>query len=153
MAEITVKLTDKQEEFLKLFASKQFEGSRDNVGTNNPLHLVQTQDERVVDPDHEDPDKVSYRVLDSGADYDSIEELIAGYWGNCSSVCPIEIVSFDEAYRADEFIDVNGEEQVIMDEDDYMEAYGITKDLYYKTNIVFDYRTVAVFFILDEAKK
>ena len=154
MAEITVKLTEEQEKFLKLFASKQFEESKDNVGTHNPLHLVQTQDERVVDPDYDNPDRVKYVVTDDDyKEYESAQELVKGFWDNCSSECPIEIVGFEEAYRAKEFIGVNGDEQIITDKDDYLEAYGIDEKSYNKVNTCYEYRTVAVFFILDEAKK
>lgn len=52
-----------------------------------------------------------------------------------------------------EFIDVNGEEQVILDENDYLRAYGIDEKSYYKVHTCNYYRTKAIFFILDEAKK
>ena len=155
MREVTISLSEEQEKFLKLFSSKQYEGSKDNVGTRNPLHLVQTREERVVDPVFDDPDKVKYIVPDECyEEYESLQELIKGHYKY--SKCPIEIVSFDEAYEAsgeDEFIDVNGEEQVIFDEDDYLAAYGIDKKSYYKVHTCYHYRTVAIFFILDEAKK
>ena len=153
MSTITINLTDEQERYLKEFSLKQFSGSKDNVGTDRPLHVVQTQYNRVVDPDHEDPDKVSYFVPDWCEDYESMQDLIKAYYQHESDGCPIEIVDYDVAYEASEFIDVNGDEPIILSEDDYLEAYGIPKDFYYKVNTVFDYRTVAVFFILDEAKK
>ena len=152
MHEITINLTDEQKYYLQKFALKHCEGSKDNVGTHNPIHLVQTQDERVVDPDFVDPDKVIYHVPDWAEDFETIQELITAYWDH-KGECPIEIVDFSTAYAADEFIDVNGEERVIMDEEDYLEAYGVDKGFYYKVSTVFDYRTVAVFFILNEAKK
>lgn len=153
MSEITISLTDEQEKFLKEFSAKHFSGSKDNVCTNHPLHTVQTQDTRVVDPDHEDPDKVSYFASEWGEEYETMQELIKAYYKHEYRECPIEIVDFQEAYDADEFIGVDGDGYVILDENDYLEAYGIPKDFHYKVNTVFDYRTVAVFFILDEAKK
>lgn len=154
MSEITIKLTEEQEKFLRIFASKQFNGSKDNVETHHPLHLVQTQYEQVVDPVYEGPDVTKFVCCDDDyTEYASAHDLIMGYWDNCSSGCPIEIVSFEEAYAQDRFIDVNGEEQVIVDEDDYLEAYGIDEKTYYKLNISYKYRTIAVFFILDEAKR
>lgn len=154
MSEITINLTEEQEKFLRIFALKQFRGSKDNIGTHHPLHLVQTQYERIVDPDYDDPDVTKYVCCDDDYnEYESAHDLIKGYWGNRFSGCPIEIVSFEEAYRADRFIDVNGEEQVIVDEDDYLEAYGIDEKAYHKCNTCYEYKTVAVFFILDEAKK
>jgi len=154
MREVTISLTEEQEKYLKEFSLKQCEGSNDNVGTNQPLHFVQTQYERVVDSNYEDPDVVKYVMSDDDyVEYESSQKLIKGYWDNCSSECPIEIVSFEEAYKASRFTDVNGEEQVIIDEDDYLDAYGIEEKTYYKVNTCYEYKTVAEFFILDEAKK
>lgn len=153
MREVTISLTDEQEKYLKEFSSKQCEGSKDNVGTHQPLHLVQTRDEVVVDPDYEDADKEQYHVDDWGEDYDSPQDLIVAYWEQQDEECPIKIVTYDEAYAQDEFMDVTGEGQVIVDEDDYLAAYGIAEEFYHKVNIGYRYRTVATFFILDEAKK
>lgn len=36
-----IELTEKEESFLKEFATKQKEGSRDNVGTMTPIHVVE----------------------------------------------------------------------------------------------------------------
>lgn len=72
MREIKISLTDEQEMFLKEFSLKHYEGSKDNVGTHHPLHLVQTMAERVVDPDYDEPDKVKYVVPDKGEEYDSL---------------------------------------------------------------------------------
>ena len=72
-------------------------GSKDNVCTERPLHTVQTQTERVVDPDHEDPDKVGYFVPELGEDYETMQELIEAYWEHEGEECPIEIVDYDEA--------------------------------------------------------
>jgi hypothetical protein len=63
MPEITISLTEEQEKFLKLFAQNHYPGAKDNVCTNNPLHLVQTREERVVDPDYDEPDKIKYRTV------------------------------------------------------------------------------------------
>jgi len=152
MREVTISLTGEQEKFLKEFSLKQCEGSEDNLGTHHPLHLVQTRDEEVVDPDYETPDKVQYHAV-WGEQYDSPQELIAGYWENQCEECPIEIISYDEAYAQDEFTDAKGEQQVIFGEDSYLSAYGLDEEMYCKVNIGYRYRTVATFFILDEARK
>lgn len=153
MREVTISLTEEQEKYLKLFASKHYSGSKDNLCTSQPLHLVQTRDEVVVDPEYEDAEKELYHVDDWQEDYDSPKELIVAFWEQQDEECPIEIVSFKEAYAQDEFMDVNGEEQVIVFPKDYLAAYGIDEKLYNKVNIGYRYRTVATFFILDEAKK
>ena len=153
MREITVSITEEQGKYLKEFSAKQCEGSKDNVGTHHPLHLVQTQDEVVVDPDYEDAEKELYHVDDWQEDYDSPQEMIVAYWEQQDEECPIEIVSFDESYSQDEFMDVTGEGQVIVFVKDYLTAYGIDEEFYCIVNIGYRYRTVATFFILDEAKK
>lgn len=149
---ITVDLTDNQVEFLKLFAANHYPGSAQNLGTSYPIHLVQTRRERVIDPDHDSSDRTEYRLYDNpeGA-YESAEDLIKAKYQY--EDCPIAIVSFDDAYDADRFIDIHGEEQIILDEDDYLEAYGIEAKDFYKVNIGYYYDTVAVFFILEEARR
>jgi len=150
--DLIIELTDEQERYLKEFAAKHFEGSKYNLGTHHPIHLVQTQRERVVDSDHEDGDLIKYYVPDwDYRGFDSVEGLVKAWYED--EDCPIEIVTFDEAYKADRFIDVNGEEQVICNEKDYLEAYGIDEKVYHKVHIAYYYETKAIFFILDEAKR
>ena len=79
-----------------------------------PIHIVQTERERVVDTDYSTADAIIYYVAGSAEDYDSPEELIRAFYEDRE--CPIEIVSFDEAYSMDEFIDIYGDEQAILDE-------------------------------------
>jgi len=147
---LNIELTDLQEKFLKLFAKNQCEGSKDNVCTHKPIHAVQTQRERITEEGYNE-DKVIYYVPDWSGYYDTAEELIRAYYEN--EDCPITIVSFDEAYKADEFKDVNGEFQVITDDMDYLNAYGIDEKLYYKQAVEYYYEDVAYFFILDEARR
>lgn len=150
MNKITIELSDKQEQFLKEFALKHYDGSKDNVGTETPIHIVQTRRERVIDPEYDSADITKYYIPDNcDGGYDSAEELIKAFYED--DECPIPIVSFQDAYDAKRFIDVNGIEQVIVDEKDYLEAYGI--DNYYKVCLEYYYQDVAYFFILDEAKK
>lgn len=150
---ITVTLTDKQEHFLKMFAANQCPGSKDNVMTYKPIHVVQTRRERVAHPDYGDGDIVKYYLPDLTEDYESAEEMIRAYWDYYGDECPIPIISFKEAYDAKEFIDVNGDEQVICDDEDYIEAYGIPEDKYQKADIEYYYEPVAYFFSLAEAKR
>lgn len=152
MKNINIELTDEQEYFLKKFAKNHFSGSDQNHCTYKPIHLVQTRRERVIDTDYDSADKVVYVNRDDYEEYyDSVEELVKGYYEY--DKCPIEIVSFDEAYKQDEFIGTDGEEYVIAEDDDYLEAYGIDTDIYYKVNTEYHYETVAYFFSLDEAKR
>jgi hypothetical protein len=149
---ITVDLTDGQVEFLKRFAANHYPGSDQNLATSYPIHLVQTRRERVIDPDYDNVDRTEYRFCDDPENaYESAEELINAKYQY--GACPIAIVSFDDAYAADRFIDIHGEEQVIMEEADYLEAYGIEDKDYLKVSIGYYYDTVAVFFILEEARR
>lgn len=152
MKSINIELTDQQEYFLKKFASKHYEGSKQNLCTYKPIHLAQTSRERVVDPDYDTPDKVVWVSKDDHEEqYESVDELVKGYYKY--DKCPIEIISYDEAYNQDEFVDIYDNECIISDENDYLEAYGIDIDDYYKTSIEYYYETVAYFFSLDEAKR
>lgn len=153
MREITITLTDEQEKYLREFAVKQCDGSRDNVGTYHPMHVVQTRRERIINPDYDQEDKIQYAIPDYDIFCDSPQNLIKEYYKCKGEKCPIKIVSFEEAYKATYFTDVEGEEQIIFDEKEYLEAYGIYEDEYSKTYIGYYYDAVAVFFILDEAKR
>lgn len=145
---ITIELTEQQEHFLKLFAANHYPGATDNLCSCNPIHVVQTRRERVADPDYGfDVEK----YVRDGEDYDSAEDLIRAFWDDVD--CPIEIVSFDEASAQDRFTDIDGEEQVILDECDYLNAYGIQGDEYRKVSIEYYYEPVAFFFILAEARR
>ncbi|MEM5647805.1 hypothetical protein AAHH72_29515 [Bacillus cereus] len=44
MTKVTVELTEKQVEFLKLFSAKQYEGAEDNQYTCDALHVVQKKE-------------------------------------------------------------------------------------------------------------
>ena len=148
MKEITIKLTEAQEKFLKEFASKHYSGSDANLCTHNPLHLVQTRKERVAS-DYDSIDVIKYIILGSEGDFDTPEELVESFYEY--EECPIEILPFEEVENCDDFIGVDGEEYSIYDENDYFQAYGI--DEYKMVEIQYYYDTVAYFFILDEAKR
>ena len=154
MSKITIDLTEQQERFLKEFATKQFPGSKDNLITANPIHLVQTRRERVIDEDYDNVDIIKYIVPDwEGEEFETQKELVEAYYKNKDKKCPIPIVSFDEAYAMVEFIDIEDEEQVIVNDEDYFTAYGISEEFYDRVCIEYYFETVAVFFIFDEAKK
>ncbi len=154
MQEITIGLSERQVHFLKMFAANHYPGAKDNLATNKPIHVVQTRRERVVDSSYDSPDATKYYLRSDCTAYDSAKELISGYYERgYDEECPIEIVSFKEAYAQDEFTDINGEGQVLMNEEEYFEAYGLTKDMYSKVNIEYYYEPVAYFFILEEARR
>ena len=150
MSKITIDLTEQQERFLKEFAAKQYEGSEDNVLTVAPLHLVQTRREKVINEEYGNTDIIKYYVPDWNEDYETAEELIEAYYED--EECPIPIVNYDEAYADNNFKDIGGEECCITNEEDYFNAYGIGEDFYNRVAIEYYYDTVAVCFILDQAK-
>lgn len=151
MAQVTINLTDQQVHFLKEFAANHYPGAPDNLVTEKPIHIVQTRRERVVNPDYDSPDRTVYLDINSMEEYESAEELIKAHWED--EGCPIPIKSFDEVYRDDDFVDIHGEEQVVIDEEEYLEAYGLTKDNYNRCYVEYYWKPVAFFWILDEAKK
>lgn len=151
MKEITIQLTEQQEHFLRLLATNHYPNAKDNLCTIKPIHIVQTRDERIVDPDYDTPDVVKYYVPEWTQEYDTAEELIRDFYDDID--CPIPIVSFDTAYNTGEFTDIHGEAQIISDEDDYLEAYGIDKEFYEIAHSEYYFRDIAFFFILSEAKR
>jgi hypothetical protein len=147
---INVELTDKQVRYLKLFAKNQYPGADDNLCTHQPIHVVQTQKERVTESGYED--EVVYLVPDW--DYRvfySVEDLVKEYYYD--EECPIPIVNFKDAYSKDFFIGIDGEENVITSDEDYLYAYGIPNDLYEKRAVELYYEDVAYFFTLQSAKE
>jgi hypothetical protein len=150
--DVTIKLTDQQVNFLKLFAKNHYPDAPDNLATHNPMHMVQTRRLRLTTED--EAHKTIYRLKDVYGDYDeieSVEDLITAYWKDRE--CPIEIISYDDAYKLDEFFGVDDEEHVICDEETYLNAYGVSDDEYDVCHYEYYYEDVAFFFILEEAKK
>lgn len=170
---ITIEITEAQEAFLKHFAKDHYLGSDKNLATMYPIHIVQTQRERVVDSDYESVDKVIYYDSDSCESYDSVEEAVqANREDDFDDECDCEEEDFDEdgecqclyqedkrykfltykeAYDADSIIGYDREPYVIAEEDDYLEAYNLNSLI--KTNIGYYYEDIAYFFILEEAKR
>lgn len=153
MKEITLALTERQENFLKEFAEKQYDGAKDNVFTETPIHTVQSKVERYI-PYHEDlmdyfgGEKIKYSACDSYEIwFESLEDLIMDFF---EDEPPIPYVSY-EAVEHGTMIDVMGQEQEICSEKDYLAAYGIT--MTGKTWIIDEWKDVAWFFIRDEAKR
>ena len=115
MSKLTINLTEQQKHFLRMFAANHFSGSRSNVGTEKPIHFVQTQKSRVVDPEFDSADETKYYMIDYADDgYGSVEELVRAKYED--EDCPINIVSFNEAYSDNDFKDINGEDCCVVDE-------------------------------------
>lgn len=155
MKEITVPVTEQQEQFLKLFAANHYPGARDNLATDQPLHIVQTKSYQYLlyAPGTED----SYHglILVFGSDGESewtTDEtaVVREYYGEKTPPFPIK--SFDELkWEAIESPDPDWDGALITNYTEYFEAYGVPN-----VNIAWQvetYKNVAYFFILEEARK
>ena len=152
---IDIELTGKKEHFLKLFAKNQYEGAKDNVCTNKPIHAVQTQRSICVDDDF-DYDEIVYVVSDweyMEFKTDTLHELVKKYYEDNHDECNIEIITYYEAWNDEDFIDINGEYCPIGDEEDYLNAYGIPDELWDRRAVKYYHEDVAYFYTLQSAKE
>ena len=142
---MTIDLTDEQIKYLKQFAVNQHEGAEDNACTSKPLHLVQTQEEEYIHDgggngdydvyiDADNPDKVFRNALNVVLEY--------GVYDNPDDVIDYNATCYGES--------ING--NLIYDLDDYFDAYGITANIE-RCSVIKKYRTVAYFFILENARQ
>ncbi len=153
--EITINLNEKQEMFLKEFASKHYDGAKDNLCTMDAFHAVQTKRKNYI-PYHEDlTDWFGDLPLEFCADdayegwYTDEIELINDHL-NDNDIENVKVMSFDEAYE--NLIEgIDGEEHYIYGYKEYFAAYGI--EITAVSWIQEYYEPVAYFFILDEAKR
>ncbi len=106
MSSITVGLTDKQAEFLRLFAKNHHPGADDNLGTDIPIHIVQTKGIEYF-PTNEcyascEPDGVVFSAPDitGGVRYKTPGEMVGAYRGKQTEVdptAPMEILDYTDA--------------------------------------------------------
>ena len=143
--EIKLNITDEQVKFLKQFAANHYPGAKDNLGTDRPLHLVQTEyTERVYD-DGECGDYIEYANLedDSGKTYTDPREVVIAY--GCYDD-PNNVPDYDSAHLHG----IDG--KIIHDVNDYFETYGITDEII-RYSVIRKYQTVAYFFTRQNAQK
>ncbi|MBJ8031044.1 hypothetical protein [Bacillus cereus group sp. N21] len=156
MAKVTVELTEKQVEFLKLFNKKQHSGADDNRCTCDALHVVQKKRNRFIPYSEDisayfDPDHLKFCVDEDHESWNDEEtEAIREHYEWIEEECPIEIKPFDDL-RFERVIGTDGEERFIGDFDDYFKHYGIEN--YDMAWVEKEWENVAFFFILDEAKQ
>lgn len=154
MAKIEIELTEQQEKFLKEFASKHYDGARDNVCTVDAFHVVESKRYEYI-PYSDDitdwyadlplkfTDSEEYEVW-----YEDETELIREHYEDRGDECPIEIVPYEEYSDIE---DIHGNEIFISNYVEYFNAYGI--DIRGVAWVKSYYVPVAYFFILDEAKR
>ena len=136
---MNIELTEKEKKFLSDFAQKQCAGSKDNLGTMTPIHVVERKRKEVIDcPDGEQWLLIDDCYSDVFNDFDTMLEHII------EKETDMEL----PAYKVVEGKDING--IYIIDEKDYCKAFEINA---YRCSVVESYEPVAFFFILDEAKR
>ncbi|WP_179864868.1 hypothetical protein [Bacillus pseudomycoides] len=156
MAKVTVELTEKQVEFLKLFSEKQYEGAEDNQYTCDALHVVQKKRNRFVPysediSDYFDPDHLKFCVDEDHESWNDDEtEAVREHYEWIDKECQIEIKSFADL-RCKRVIGTDREERFIMNFDDYFKHYGI--ESYDMAWVEKEWENIAFFFIFEEAKR
>ena len=133
--EFKINLNNDEISFLKQFADKQKEGSKDNVETRTPIHVVERMDKHFV---HTENGDVWIDVDNEFAEYSSLDALIKERKKQGSQLPYFHEVDMEW---------VN--EILVTTENEYVEAYNLNV---YRGKYVISYRPVAFFFILDEAK-
>lgn len=155
MKEITIKVTEEQEKFLKAFALKQYPGAKDNVSTAYPVHVVENTRYMYV-PYHEDltdyfdDDTLEFSFDDEREMWSKDEvELVHDYVEYTGEEVYIPIVPFEDI-QGKEMKDVHGELITVDEYEDYFKMYGIEnvamswKESYYVPAALFLIREEAV---------
>lgn len=148
---INIELTEEQVKYLKQFAAKQYEGSTENMCTDKPLHLVQTQEKEYI------YDGGGNGCLDD--EYINTDDYATGPFKTAKDIVleygryedEEDVLDIDDACDADE---VNG--YVICDLEDYLAAYDVPDNVIENIEICsvnIQWRTVAYFFIRENALK
>lgn len=155
MGEVTVQVTEKQAQFLKLFAEKQGSGKEDNMGMNKPLHIVQNLSWDIIPYSEEieeyyDRDDLYFTTDDDYEEWFGSEvENIKNYFNSIGGKSHTEIKPFNDV-KYEKIEAANGILIDITDYYDYFAAYNVPANLSWRKK---RYTNTAYFFILDEAKK
>lgn len=157
MKEITIRITEQQEKFLKQFAVNHYPGAKDNLATHQPIHIVQSKRINYIpySPDNAefyDHLPVTFKCFNcEPAKWAENEvELVQEYYKNKGEDPPIQIKPFTDM-QCSEVHCKDGSDFFVYDYNDYFKAYGIENvAIAWKEEV---YEDVAYFFILDEARK
>lgn len=150
---MNIELSIQQQNFLKEFASKHYSGAPDNRYTGDAIHVVETTRTDFIpyfegSEDFYDGDlNLMVCTDDDYSNWLPVEEAIHDYYSAWGGTCPIPIIEFDHLMFMD---NVDGEEVLITNYDEYFGAYGVEiKAMSWEKK----YREpVAYFLILDQAK-
>lgn len=157
MKKVEIDLNETQVKFLKEFAEKHFDGAKDNAYTANALHVVQSKVYIYVPYSWDVAEYYEGQTVvfctDSAYEYWYTDEkqVIQDWYESEEEELNIPLLSFEEANKSLDFVNIYGKEQDIFDYEDYFKAYGVEI-----TGISWrleDWENVAYFFILDEAKR
>ncbi|MGX5629189.1 hypothetical protein [Bacillus thuringiensis] len=157
MTKVTVELTAKQAEFLKLFSEKQYSGAEDNVYTSDPIHVVQKRRKNYIPYSLDLEGYFDNSTLEFCTDsdrelwHDNEVEAVDSFYEWKDEECPIEVRSFENLQYTD-VVSVNGKIIFVSDLYEYFEVYGI-KDELAMAWVETEWEDEAFFFILDEAKR
>lgn len=141
---LEIELTEAQEKFLKKFYEDHHIGSKKNLATYMPIHVVENKEYIYIpyNPDYTVDGHICF-VEDGEHVYHDIDELTEVWNENT-----------DEEYNIPRFSEVAHEEVndvYIVDEEDYLNAFDIENVEAFLA--VDKYRPVAFFFIREEAEK
>lgn len=133
--QITLDITDSQAKLLKDFYKKQHSGAKDNLGTYCPLHCVQSLSIDYIETQEYDEDELILYNKKAQIEATTGEEYYRIYADcNCISVD----IPMQHPYQGDL---------------SYLQENNIPIQDIIKCKKVSSYETVAIFFILDEAKE
>lgn len=139
---MNIELTEREKQMLSIFAEKQCEGAKDNIGTVTPIHVVERVRTEYVDTPNGDTwiwtNDYEYKA------FDNFDDMVAYIREQTKEDYP--------EYGDIEYKDVtkNGEEIWIESEEAYCHAFGIEA---FRAIAVQYTEPVAFFFIRDEAVK
>lgn len=148
MRKLEIELTDAQEKYLKKFYENHKQGSKDNLCTHMPIHVVEEIRYTYVPyttfiEDYSVDGHICFHETGSDYTYESIEEL-TNEWND----------NVDEDYKIPHFKEVENKKIngiYILDIEDYINAYQIENiEIIYAIE---NYVPVAFFFIREEAVK
>lgn len=134
-----VNLTDIEKKYLLEFASKQYDGSKDNVGTCDPIHVVERRCDIITTSDYSDETKFVVNMDGDYSDYETFEEALK---------CLVECFCEDEL-DLETLKNCTDEEEV----NNYLEECGYELYSIEEYAVKHYYEPVAYFLIRDEAER
>ena len=135
MSKITIELTEKQENFLKEFAAKQYDGAKDNVGTRTPIHVVERKEDIFIENENGNCFLLCQGKSEIYESFELLQQKIRENNNNPTF----------EAVKNSYFNDF-----FICNYLDYFDALGLDIKI---GEVEHRYEPIAYFFILDEARR